>query len=264
MARVKFAQGEQNEVEEIFQEILKIAGQISPKAVEEFQLWEVHYQLHRGKKENSQIWVQELGLTADTEFDFDQRFEYQNFARLLIIQGEYSKALTLVQTLLKIVSSCGATIYTIQYQVLQAIILQKLNQYDEAMTVMETALSFARAEGYVRSILDEGEAVGNLLEAAIANRIEVEYASKLLTAFRDEPNPSILERIPGISLVDPLSHREMEVLRLLVTDLTTPEIADILIVSVSTVRSHIKNLYSKLDVHSRYEAVTKAKDLHLL
>ena len=66
---------------------------------------------------------------------------------------------------------------------------------------------------------------------------------------------------PNLNL---LGKREKEVFRLLVTDLTTPEIADELIVSVSTVRSHIKSIYSKLDVHSRYEAVSKAKNLNLL
>ena len=65
-------------------------------------------------------------------------------------------------------------------------------------------------------------------------------------------------------LIDPLSERELEVLRMLLTELSTPEIAEELIISVNTIRSHIKNIYRKLGVHSRFEAVSKAKQLDLL
>ena len=99
---------------------------------------------------------------------------------------------------------------------------------------------------------------------AIAGGIEIEYARELLTAFEDEHKSIPSGEMPEVEFKESLSQREMQVLRLLVTDLTTPEIADELIVSVSTVRSHIKNIYSKLDAHSRYEAVTKARELEIL
>jgi LuxR family maltose regulon positive regulatory protein len=98
----------------------------------------------------------------------------------------------------------------------------------------------------------------------IAKGIEVECAGKFLTALEDEQKSISSGGISEVDLAEPLSQREKEVLRLLVTDLTTPEIAGEMIVSVSTVRSHIKNIYAKLGVHSRYEAVTKARELGIL
>jgi len=163
--------------------------------------------------------------------------------------------------LVNVAEEVGDWYYKIQYLVLQAIILHKMNRSAEAMVAMGKALTMACAEGYVRSILDEGEAVGDLLRMAIAKGIAVEYARKLLTALEDEHKSIPSEGISETELAEPLSQREMEILRLLVTDLTTPEIADELVVSVSTVRSHIKNIYSKLDAHSRFEAVTKAREL---
>jgi LuxR family maltose regulon positive regulatory protein len=264
VARVKYAQGEHTQVEDLFRQILQIAGEISPRAVKQFRIWSLHYQLLQGKIETAEIWARDLELSPNDEFGYDCRYEYQNYAHLLVAKGDYTQALIILDGLVKVADKVGDGYFKIQYLVLQAIILDKLNKIEEAMNVMEKALSMARAEGFVRSILDEGKIVGDLLRKAIAQGIEVVYAGKLLAALGEESKPSISVRSATTGLMDPLSNREMEVMRLLVTDLTTPEIADELIVSVSTVRSHIKNIYAKLDVHSRYEAVSKAKQLDLL
>ncbi len=203
-------------------------------------------------------------MTPSDEFGYDRRYEYQNYAHLLAAQGNYTQALKIVDVLVKAAEDVGDRFYKIQYQVLQAIILNKLNKPDKAMAAMEDALILARTEGYVRTILDEGKAVGDLLRKSIARGTEVSYANKLLTALDGELDPSKAREVLEADLLDPLSLRELEVLRLLVTDLSVPEIAAELVVSVSTVRSHIKNIYSKLDVHSRHEAVTKARELGLL
>jgi LuxR family maltose regulon positive regulatory protein len=262
--RVQFAQKKFDEVDQNFEKILQMAGQISPLTVTFFQNWKIHFQLMRGKTEEAEKWARDLGLTPDDEFDYASRFEYQNLAHLMVVKGNYNQALIITNALVKVATDVCDQVCTIPHKVLQALILDKLSKTDKAMLAMEEALALARAEGYVRSILDEGEAVGELLRKAIAQGVEVDYARMLLTALEEESKPSIPEQRPSARLVDPLSDRETEVLRLLVTDLTSPEIADELIVSVSTVRSHIKNIYSKLDVHSRHEAVTKARDLGIL
>ena len=264
LARVRFAQGKYRQVEQGFRRIMQLAGQISPLAVLQFQDWVLYFQLLRGKTEEAERWVQAHGLAVDDEIRFERRFEYQNYARLLLAKGYCSQALKVMNTLLMVVTGVGAGLYMISYRVLLARILYAQNQLDEALIAIQEALSMARPEGYVRAILDEGESVEELLRAAIARGIEVEYAGQLLAALRDQTRSSTAEKLRAAGIADPLSPREMEVLRLLVTDLTTPEIADELVVSVSTVRSHIKNIYSKLDTHSRHEAVTRAKELNLL
>jgi LuxR family maltose regulon positive regulatory protein len=192
------------------------------------------------------------------------RFVNQIYAHLLIAKADYANALKVVNGLLEVFAEVGDKIRTIQFNVLQAIILNKIGQTNDALIAMEKALSLASAEGYVRSILDEGEAVGELLRMAITKGIEAEYASNLLSSLEGEINYVRLDRQTKVLMVESLSQRELEVLRLLVTNLTTPEIAEELCISISTARSHIKNIYGKLDAHSRHEAVTKARELGIL
>jgi LuxR family maltose regulon positive regulatory protein len=123
-------------------------------------------------------------------------------------------------------------------------------------------LSLAEPEGYVRIFVDEGEPMAELLRHAASRGIAPTYVAKLLAAFEVEGlavSPSNLQ-----PLIEPLSERELEVLRLLTTHLSSTEIADELVISVNTVRSHIKSIYSKLNVHSRMDAVQRAKELELL
>jgi LuxR family maltose regulon positive regulatory protein len=142
----------------------------------------------------------------------------------------------------------------------------------QAMDALERALSLAEPGGYVRMFVDAGEPVGELLRQAAARGIAVEYANRLLAALQGETkderrkmdaDSSPVTR-PSSSLVEPLSEREIEVLRLLTTSLSSTEIAEELVISVNTVRSHIKSIYGKLDVHSRYKALARAKELNLL
>ncbi len=264
LAKVKFAEGDYDQVDNLFRQILEIADEISLMAVEQFQTSAIHFQLLQGKIQGAEIWARDLGLTPNDKFGYVRRFEYQNYAHLLTAQGNYIQALKIVNGLVKIADDVGDGFYIIHFLTLQAIILYKMNRRIEAMTAIGAALSLARSEGYVRAILDEGEDIRVLLQMTIAQGSEVAYANKLLSSLGDEKKSLVSGKISATGLVDPLSQRETEVLRLLVTDLPAPEIAAELVVSVSTVRSHIKHIYSKMDVHSRYEAVSKAKELGIL
>jgi len=264
VARVKFSQGEYAQVEELFQQITRIAEQISPMEVEQFRSWAIHYQLLQGELDEAEVWAREMGLRPDEVFGYEQRFEYQNLAHLLAAQGKFDQARNVVDALVQVAEKADDGFYLLQFYTLKAIILNKMNKPDEAMIAMGKALSIASPEGYVRAILDEGAEVEGLLHKAIAKGIEVDYAQKLLVALRATAKTKLSKDTVEMSLPEPLSQRETEVLRLLVTDLSVPEIADNLVVSVSTVRSHIKNLYGKLDAHSRHEAVTKARELGIL
>ena len=107
--------------------------------------------------------------------------------------------------------------------------------------------------------------MGELLRQAATRGIKLDYVGKLLTALKSEShNVRLASRLAASSLIEPLSERELEVLRLLTTPLSGTEMAQELVLSVNTVRSHIKNIYGKLDVHSRADAVHRAKELGLL
>ena len=129
-----------------------------------------------------------------------------------------------------------------------------------ALVPLGRALTLAEPEGYVRVFVDEGAPMTALLEAAVKRGIATTYARDLLTAFGRGTDRTQVRR----TLIDPLSERELEVLRLLATDLDGPEIARELVVSLSTIRSHTKAIYSKLGVNSRRAAVRRGEELGLL
>lgn len=129
------------------------------------------------------------------------------------------------------------------------------------MGYLVSALSYAESQSYIRGLVDEGEPMQALLKAALKLRISAEFTASVLACFGDQkqvPAPQ------GAGLLEPLSDRELDVLRLLGSDLSGPEIASQLFVSLNTMRTHTKNIYTKLGVNSRRAAVTRAEELALL
>jgi LuxR family maltose regulon positive regulatory protein len=120
-------------------------------------------------------------------------------------------------------------------------------------------LTLAEPEGYVRMFVDEGPPMAHLLEAAAKHGIAPDYVRQLLSALGKPEDRTPVKQ----ALIEPLSERELEVLRLLRTDLDGPEIARELVVSLNTMRTHTKNIYSKLGVDNRRAAVRRAEELHL-
>ena len=148
-----------------------------------------------------------------------------------------------------------------------------LGRIEEANSALTRALSIAEPEGYVRTFLDQGAPMAKLLASVIeadrkvwdeSARRRVIYAGRLLSALSEKVPARRLAVPSTTALIEPLSDREMEVLRLLNTALPTPEIAQELFVSANTIRSHVKSIYGKLNAHGRTEAIQRAKELGLL
>jgi LuxR family maltose regulon positive regulatory protein len=153
----------------------------------------------------------------------------------------------------------------IEILILQALALQAQGKIDHALTSLERALVFAEPEGYVRTFIDEGSSMGKLLQQTTAPGVAVGYVGKLLTALKKETKSKRqLGEGFSASIVEPLSERELEVLRLLQTHLSSTGIAEELTISANTVRTHIKNIYSKLNVHNRQDALQRAQELELI
>ena len=185
-------------------------------------------------------------------------------ARLFLAQGRRAAAAAQLEALHDMASRAGWQSAVTQARALQALVAPGL---DEALTVLTEALTRAEPEGYVRTFVDAGEPMAALLrQAAAAHGIAADYARRLLVAFRAPGLPSGLkpETVQPETLVEPLSGRELGVLGLLAGGHTNQEIALALCVSVNTVKTHLKNIYGKLGVHSRSEATARAKELGLL
>lgn len=197
-------------------------------------------------------------------------------ARVLVAQDKGGKALELLEPLLPYVEQQGKVRRSIEIlnQMAKAYYVQ--GDKARALAALETALKRAEPSGYMRIFLDEGESMRELLRLAAAEGIAVDYVRRLLAAFEREVSRFPVADVPlspaiphpqsytQDTLVEPLTEREIEVLRMLPSHLSIPEIANELYVAISTVRSHIKSIYSKLDAHSRGEAIGKAKDLKYL
>ena len=195
-------------------------------------------------------------MSANDEPGYLRELEHIPLVRLLIAQGKLDGALQMSKRLLDATQSAGRVSRLIKVLVLQALAFQVAGDTGRTLLALGRALSLAEPEGYVRTFVDEGAPMAALLRQALSQGIAPHYASRLLAALK----------VPAVTqpLVEPLTPRELEVLRLIAAGLRNQEIADQLVISMPTVKRHISNVYTKLDVHSRTQALARARELDLV
>jgi LuxR family transcriptional regulator, maltose regulon positive regulatory protein len=201
------------------------------------------------------------------DLTYMREFEHVTLARLLLAQGKRDRgdrriqeAADLLGRLFDAAEAGGRNGSLIHILVLQALAHQAQRDIAAALTALERAFTLSEPEGYVRVFVDEGPPMATLLEAALTRGVAPSYARRLQAAFGTADDRPPTNR----ALIEPLSERELDVLRLLGTDLGGPDIARELVVSLHTVRSHTKSIYAKLDVNNRRAAVRRAEELDLL
>jgi len=229
--------------------------------------------LSEGNLEAAVRWAQTSGLRVDNNLSYHHDLHHINLARVLVAQGVQQpsgtfldEALGLLARLLVAADEAGWIHEEIKILTLQAMALTAGGDSEDALIALTRALTLAEPGGYVRTFIDDGKPMGRMLRQAVTRGIAVGYAGKLLAALEEEIDDEVRGIKPTSSppLVDPLSKRELEVLRLLTTHLPSTEIARELVISTNTVRSHIKRIYSKLNVHNRGDAIRRAEELELL
>jgi len=187
------------------------------------------------------------------------------WARLLLAQGRREVAAEQLATLHGMASQAGYQFIAIQARALQALASPTSK---EALVCLAKVLTLAEPESYVRTFVDLGEPMAALLGEAMSQGIAPNYVEKLLAAFGGLEMPISLpvtaQPLVDQSLIDPLSDRELEILRLLADGLTYKEIAQALHLSINTVKTHVRNIYGKLSVSRRREAAARAKELGLI
>jgi LuxR family maltose regulon positive regulatory protein len=155
----------------------------------------------------------------------------------------------------------------IKILVLQALAFEAQDKISAALKPLERALNLAELEGYVQAFAGEGPPMARLLYEVLSQGISPGYIQRLLVAFPDfEPGrPEFAgSQISGEDWIEPLSDREIEVLQLITEGLTNSEIAARLYLSLNTVKAHTRNIYGKLNVHNRTQAIARSQELGLL
>ena len=185
-------------------------------------------------------------------------------ARVWIAAGHTEEAIRLIENILHEAGAAGRRRRVHETLCLQAILFNRIHHQQDARAVLRTALAMAEPEGYIRTYVDEGKPIQELLNLALKrNWLEAHlesYAQRLLSAFE----PPTARSEPVSDMIETLSDRELEVLQHIAEGLTNPEIASRLYLSPNTLKAHTQNIYTKLDVHNRVNAVSKAKKLGLI
>ena len=230
--------------------------------------------LAQGNLEEPLRWVREQGLSGNDELSYLHEFEYITLARILIaqykkedIETSIQDAMGLLERLLESAEEGGRMGNVIEILVLQALALEAQNDISHATESLERALSLAEPEGYFHIFVDEGPAMARLLYEVLAKEISPGFVRQLLATFPAEKAEQVdtkLPHSPDIELIEPLSEREIEILRLLAEGLTNQKIGGKLYLSLNTVKAHTRNIYGKLGVNSRTQAAARARALGLL
>jgi len=230
-------------------------------------------------------WAKELEQTYKDKLDYLRDVEEMSLVRVYLVQGQPDLALNRLATALATARAAGRMGRVIQLLVLQALAYRAKTARAQALVALAEALRLAEPEGYIRTLVDEGEVLRSLLlelpdwlsaqgQPEDAPRL-LPYIRTLLAAFPQpagadtpDPTPSLATPVGSspmsATLVEPLSQRELEVLQLIGDGLTNQEIARRLTVAMSTVKKHINSIFGKLSVTHRTQAVARARELHLL
>lgn len=250
-------------------------GDFSPN-VRPIQALKARIWVKQGELEKALDWARERKLSIKEEISYMREFEQITFARILLSQyqnddsiSSLHDAIGLLERLLKAAEEGGRNGSVIEILILQALAHQIQEDVPAALSALERALTLAEPEGYMRMFLGEGTAMSTLLREVAARKVLPNYTGKLLSAFEAERKGLDVESPPSAepasaSLIEALSQRELDILRLFKTELSGPEIAQELVIALSTVRTHTKSIYNKLNVNSRRGAVKRAIELGLI
>ncbi|MFL5667517.1 MAG: LuxR C-terminal-related transcriptional regulator [Ktedonobacteraceae bacterium] len=281
LARLRQARGESGQALAMLDTFAQVArqGGFALTLLSSGAAMRARIELARGNLAVASFWAKDSGLSCyDEEVSYLHEREYLTLVRVRIAQagadtsgrGKSETSMLLHDTsnllyrLLADAETKARMRSVIEILILYALVLQTQDDRAGSLAVLKRALVLAKPEGYVRLFLDEGASMMALLHQAHRNGIEVEYAAALLTSAGQQDGMGRQRPVSrSIPLVEPLTTREREVLRLLLEGASNREIAQHLVLSVNTAKKHVLNLCGKLGVQSRTQAIAKARTLNL-
>ena len=276
MARVKQAQGDFDGALDLLDEaehryVSDFHPNVRPVVALKTRVW-----VAQGRLAEALGWVRERHLSFDDDLSYLREFEHVTLAKILITRytqepGDCSirEAMELLERLLNAAETGERMGSVIEILVVQALAHEAQGDITRGLEALGRSLALAEPEGYVRLFLDEGPPMARLLAEAHAAGLTLDYTGQLLAAFPgDVPTlkgaPVLTPSSTGQSLLESLSPRELEVLRLIAEGHSNREIGDQLYLALSTVKGHNRVIFGKLGVQRRTEAVARARELGLL
>lgn len=277
LAETRQAMGDEEGASAALDRARQVAEHVSPWFEAIVDLTQAGLDLARGDLDAVARWARDAGID-DGDLDYVQGYyAHYRSAALSLAQGDAQRALALLRDMATAIEAAGAYGLLIQVLALEALALHQQGKDREALNVLERAIRLAEPEGFVRSFVGKGARMRELLELARDRQIVPGYVARLLRAFAPQagqesatapvvagPQSTSRAEQAAAQMVEPLSDRELEVLRLLGLGLTNREIGERLYIAPGTVKAHTASIYGKLDVHSRMQAVARAHELGIL
>jgi LuxR family maltose regulon positive regulatory protein len=263
LARVMFSRGDLEDMSNIIQKVEDMARltHMPSWITNQISAWKGRLYLAQGRLQAVSQWARTRGFNSKTTPTFLQEMEYLVLARILIVQNRLDEAVALLKRLFKEAENGKRTPKMIEILALQALAYAANGDKSRAESRLKQALTLAEPEGFIRIFLDEGPQLTELLKKCLESEDEalMGYAKRIVSPFDPKKQSE-----SDCTLHDRLTERELEVLSLIKTGFSNQKIAKELFVSLSTVKTHIRNIYEKIDVHSRTQALVRAKELGLL
>src|SRR6266571_8090871 len=287
MARIREAQGDLDGALDLLYEAERLyMGDFFPN-VRPIAAWKTRVWVAQGKLAEALDWAREHGLSVSDDLSYLREFEHITLVKVFLARSKSDRAehsmleaMELLERLLQAAEEGERTGSVIEILVLQALANQIQGDIAAALVPLERALTLAEPEGYVRIFVDEGPPMAVLLAKlpersrkrprAASTNVPLAYIERLRALLRgervQESTSTAAPSAPTTAqpLLDPLTERELEVLRLIAAGHSNREIAARLVLALSTVKSYVNTIYGKLQVESRTQAVARARALHLL
>jgi LuxR family maltose regulon positive regulatory protein len=278
LAWLKQQRGEDAEAQALWGRALKVVRQAESKRVEaqlmthQARLWLARAGASPGNPSAlaaAEEWAKTYRQSQPDPGSYPQALAQMTLAWVELAQGRPDQSLACLEPLAEAAAAGGWIDTLIKILALQALAQAAQRDSKSALDTLKRAFDLAAAEGYVRTFIDYGPPMRQLLQQAAMRGLATDYVSKLLAACSaeepaDTPSPPPPSPAAPQPLIEPLTERELAILRLMAANLSHREIAEELYLSVNTVKWHSTHIYSKLGVHRRADAVARAQQLGIL